>query len=206
MTPSYPPRIVVFDLGEVLATPPDFSARLAAALSRSPEAVRAAYWAYRDAYDLGGSAQAFWSNVLADLGLPPAQSTISELTRLDTGAWTTIRPDAASLLSSLSVQGVRMGILSNATLEMAQAARRTPWAPHIADWFFSAELRLAKPDPAIYLHVAGTLGLPPESILFIDDRAANVEAANQVGWNAHLWISGVDTRSLLSGMDLLPTG
>ena len=59
--PRHEPRIVVFDLGEVLATP----------LDRGPEAVGAAYWSHRDAYDRVGSAQAFWSRVLGDLGLPP---------------------------------------------------------------------------------------------------------------------------------------
>ena len=120
---------------------------------------------------------AFWSDVLAELGVSPAEGAIAELTRIDTEAWTTIRPDAVSLLSSLSAQGVRLGILSNATREMAQAVRRTPWARYITDWFFSAELRLAKPDRAIYHEVTNALGYPPQSIVFVDDRPGNVEAA-----------------------------
>jgi putative hydrolase of the HAD superfamily len=198
------PRVVIFDLGEVLATPPDLYASLAAPLGRHPEAVGAAYWAYRDAYDRGGIVQAFWNDVLAELGIPPAESIVAELTRIDTAAWTTIRPDAMPLLSSLSKTGIRVGILSNATREMAQAARHTPWAQYITDWFFSSELHLAKPDRAIYHHVTNTLGLPPECILFIDDRPVNVEAARDAGWNAHVWISGADTRTLMNDLDLLP--
>ncbi|MER7792835.1 HAD family phosphatase [Streptomyces sp. NPDC097640] len=198
------PRIVIFDLGEVLATPPGLYAALAAAIERRPEAVGAAYWAYRDAYDRGGSAQAFWSDVLAELGVSPAEDAVSELTRIDTEAWTTIRPDAVSLLCSLSTQGVRLGILSNATREMAQAARRTPWAAYVSDWFFSAELRLAKPDQAIYSEVTNVLGYPPQSIVFVDDRPVNVEAAREAGWNAHTWTSGENTRTLMSDLGLLP--
>ncbi len=200
------PHIVIFDLGEVLATPPSLYVSLAAPLDRHPEVVGAAYWAYRDAYDRGGTAQAFWSDVLAELGIPPTGRVIVELTHIDTEAWTTIRPDAMSLLSSLSRKGVRVGILSNATREMAQAARRTPWAPYITDWFFSSELRLAKPDRAIYHHVTNALGLPPEHILFFDDRPVNVDAALDAGWNAHVWISGADTRTRMADLDLLPAG
>ncbi|WP_051857452.1 HAD family hydrolase [Streptomyces cellulosae] len=197
------PRVVVFDLGEVLATPPDLYSSLAACLSQRPDALEAAYWAHRDAYDRGGTAQVFWSAVLADLGLPAVPSTVSELTRIDTEAWTTIRPDSVSLLRTLSERDVRVGILSNATLEMATAARRTTWADHVTDWFFSCELRLAKPEPALYRHVTNELGLPAGTIVFVDDRRVNVEAALEAGWNAHLWTSGADTATLLNRLGLL---
>ncbi|MDH6622261.1 putative hydrolase of the HAD superfamily [Streptomyces sp. LBL] len=197
------PRIVIFDLGEVLATPPGLYRSLAACLSRQPDVVEAAYWAHRDAYDRGGTAHAFWSAVLAELGRPAAPGTVSELTRIDTEAWTTIRPDALSLLKTLSERDVRVGILSNATLEMATAARKTSWAPYITDWFFSSELHLAKPDPALYRHVTTELGLPAGTIVFVDDRRVNVDAALKSGWNACLWTSGDDTAALLTGLGLL---
>jgi putative hydrolase of the HAD superfamily len=197
-----PPGIVIFDLGEVLATPPDLYPSLAACLSHPPEAVEAAYWAHRDAYDRGGMAQVFWSSLLAELGMPAARSTISELTRIDTEAWTTLRPDAVSLLKALSERGVRVGVLSNATREMATAARDTTWAPYVTDWFFSSELRLAKPDPPLYRHVTKELGLPAGTIVFIDDRQVNVSAALEAGWNAYLWTSGAETATLLKGLGL----
>ncbi|MFI6932899.1 HAD family hydrolase [Streptomyces sp. NPDC050287] len=197
------PRIVIFDLGEVLATPPDLYSSLAACLSRQPDAVEAAYWDHRDAYDRGGTAQAFWGAVLADLGLPAVPGTVSELTRIDTEAWTTIRPDAVSLLEALSERDVRVGILSNATLEMATVARTTTWAKYVTEWFFSSELQLAKPEPALYRHVTDELGLPAGTIVFVDDRRVNVKAALDAGWNAHLWTSGADTATLLKGLGLL---
>lgn len=48
----------------------------------------------------------------------------------------------------------------------------------------SAELRVGKPDPAIFLRSAERLGLPPAEILFIDDKAANAEGARRVGMDA----------------------
>lgn len=50
--------------------------------------------------------------------------------------------------------------------------------------FCSAEFGVGKPDPAVFLHSAARLGLPPSAILFIDDKAANAEAARAVGMDA----------------------
>ncbi len=50
--------------------------------------------------------------------------------------------------------------------------------------YYSHELGLAKPDSAIYTTVQQDIGLPPGSLLFIDDLAENVAAAQACGWQA----------------------
>ena len=50
--------------------------------------------------------------------------------------------------------------------------------------FNSYRLRMAKPDPEIYLHAAEALGLPPAACVFIDDLRRNVEGAREVGMHA----------------------
>ena len=50
--------------------------------------------------------------------------------------------------------------------------------------FCSAEFGVGKPDPAVFLRSAERLGLSPAEILFIDDKAANAEAARRVGMDA----------------------
>ena len=47
--------------------------------------------------------------------------------------------------------------------------------------FYSYELGAAKPDPAYFTHIVERLGVPPEQLLFVDDRADNVAAARSVG-------------------------
>jgi putative hydrolase of the HAD superfamily len=42
-------------------------------------------------------------------------------------------------------------------------------------------LKLAKPEPAIYRHAAQGMGFDPASILFIDDRADNVQGGLEAG-------------------------
>lgn len=51
--------------------------------------------------------------------------------------------------------------------------------------YVSAHLGCIKPDPAIYAAVEADCGLPPEALLFTDDKAENIEAAARRGWQTH---------------------
>jgi 2-haloacid dehalogenase len=53
----------------------------------------------------------------------------------------------------------------------------------------SGQVRLMKPDLAIYRLHADTFGLDPAAILFFDDSARNIEGARAAGWNAELFTS-----------------
>ena len=55
--------------------------------------------------------------------------------------------------------------------------------------FYSYDLGLRKPDPSIYQTVDRLVGIKdPSRVFFLDDNAANVEAALQHGWKARLFI------------------
>ncbi|HUE07086.1 MAG TPA: HAD-IA family hydrolase, partial [Acidimicrobiales bacterium] len=56
--------------------------------------------------------------------------------------------------------------------------------------FLSFELGLVKPDPAIFEAVAAGLPASPDSVLFLDDNAVNVEAASAYGFAAR-YVRGV---------------
>lgn len=55
--------------------------------------------------------------------------------------------------------------------------------------FLSCDLGEQKPSAAAFQAVAGRLGVAPHAILFIDDMAANVDAARAQGWDAALYTS-----------------
>lgn len=57
---------------------------------------------------------------------------------------------------------------------------------HFRKLYLSHELGLRKPEPAIYRRVAADLRLSPHEILFFDDLAENVAAAEAVGMKAVL--------------------
>lgn len=200
---SLTPSAVVFDLGEVLATPRDLFLQLAGAVGASESALEKAYWAFRDDHDRGGSADAFWTSVLTEIGITPDPGLVSRLTALDSRAWVRIRPDAMEVFDLLAASSVTVSILSNAPVELATEARWQEWAKYVDGWYFSGELRVAKPDAQIYDLVTDSLSVAPSRILFFDDRQVNVDAALRAGWNARLWTSGSETKGVLSSLDLI---
>ena len=70
------------------------------------------------------------------------------------------------------------------------------------DIVVSAEVGMAKPDPAIFRLAADRLGLPPASCVFVDDWDKNVEAARAVGMQAvlHRVDQGHDLRAQLAAL------
>ncbi len=76
----------------------------------------------------------------------------------------------------------KIGILSNAWSD-ARLSHNTKF--RMDTWVdlavYSAEVKLIKPDPKIYRLILGQLGENAESCIFVDDSAANVEAAQKLG-------------------------
>jgi putative hydrolase of the HAD superfamily len=200
--------VVVFDLGEVLATPRELFAELAKQAGSDVQRFSAAYWAHRDLFDRGAGADLYWRAVLEDAGVTPDADLALRLDELDATSWTTLRPDARCTLEDLNASGVRIAILSNAPLGMASKARAGNWAHLVDDWFFSSELSMAnelsmaKPDPRIYEAVTAKLGIQPSAVIFFDDRQVNVEAARAAGWRAELWTSAETVQKTLRDLGL----
>lgn len=64
---------------------------------------------------------------------------------------------------------------------------------------YAAELGHAKPAPEFYAAIEARTGYAPADIFFIDDKAANVEAARARGWRAAVW-TGRDRLADLIGL------
>jgi len=59
------------------------------------------------------------------------------------------------------------------------------------DIVVSGHEKCAKPDARIYEIAEQRFSLPPEQLLFIDDKAENIAAATARGWHGHVF-AGVD--------------
>lgn len=66
-----------------------------------------------------------------------------------------------------------------------------PLATSFKKAYCSYEMKMLKPGREIYEKVMEETGLKPEEILFIDDAAANIRTADELGWNTVLY--DVDT-------------
>lgn len=67
----------------------------------------------------------------------------------------------------------------------------------------SADIGVAKPDPAAYRAAAAAIGLEPEACAFVDDTPANVEGARAAGMEAELFIGAEELRTLLRRLQLV---
>jgi len=67
----------------------------------------------------------------------------------------------------------------------------------------SGEVKLLKPDPAIYWLALDRFRLRPADALFIDDRQINVDAALAVGMKAHLFVDAADLGERLRAEGLI---
>lgn len=63
---------------------------------------------------------------------------------------------------------------------------------------------LIKPDPAIYLLLLERYRLRAQQVLFVDDRAENVEAARALGCAGHVFTTAPALRTELERTGLLP--
>ncbi|NDP39013.1 MAG: HAD-IA family hydrolase [Rhodoferax sp.] len=76
-------------------------------------------------------------------------------------------------------------------------------------WFdggvFSSDVQLVKPDAEIYALLESRYALAPERTLFIDDNAANVQAAQARGWQGIEFASAQQLQAQLArhGIELL---
>jgi len=94
-------------------------------------------------------------------------------------------PGMAALVEGLS-QHYRLVLLSNVDRDYWRVVRNLqPELGHFESLLVSCDLGMAKPDPAIYRHACDLTDTEPARCLFIDDTAANVEAARRVGLHGH---------------------
>ena len=183
-----PLRAVVFDFGMVLSGQPnmDAHATMVRITGLPVERFETFYWADRLAYDQGTlSGLNFWQNFVRDAGLDQGEAIVEELHRLDALYWTTQNPDMLAWQQQLKKRGLLTGILSNmGDSVLASLEEHFDWMPRFDVLVWSYQLGMIKPDPAIYHYLLGKLGTRPEETLFIDDRRANVEAAQALGIRA----------------------
>lgn len=178
-------RAVIFDYGRVLTGPPDpvAYAQLERISGLSADRLDRFYWKDRQAYDEGKlTGVEFWRRLVGEAGLRLRESAIAELNEWDARMWT--RGDAAMLDWQLKIKqrGLLTAIVSNMGDSVHEhMERELDWLGRFDVLVWSYQLRVAKPDPAIYRYALERLGTRPEETLFLDDKKENVDTAAALG-------------------------
>ncbi len=100
----------------------------------------------------------------------------------------------------------KLSILSNADRSLRHRLEAELGIHHLFDDVVcSAEVGLAKPEPAVFQLAAERLGVRPAECVFVDDHEPNVSAAQEVGMQAVLFRAdkGDDLRAQLRALGVI---
>jgi 2-haloacid dehalogenase len=114
-------------------------------------------------------------------------------------------PGVHDIVEALDVRGVPLFAITNFSADFWPPfhERERTFFGRFRDIVVSGEVKLLKPDPAIYYLALDQFGLRPREALFVDDRLINVEAAQAIGMHAHLFTTAEDLRARLEAEGLL---
>jgi 2-haloacid dehalogenase len=113
-------------------------------------------------------------------------------------------PGTADLLWELKRRGTPVYCITNFSVDKLNRARERFEELNAFDGIvISGEVRMLKPDPAIYRRLLDQHDLRAEETLFIDDVEHNVEGARTVGMHAVRFTDAETLRNDLTGYGLL---
>jgi putative hydrolase of the HAD superfamily len=190
----------------VLSGPPDPAAHaeLVRITGLPTEKLDPLYWADRHAFDEGKlTGEDAWRDIVRKAGLTLPPSAIAELVHWDAQMWLTPNQPMLAWQGALKARGFLTAILSNIGDTVQQAMERElKWLSRFDVLVWSYQLRMAKPDPAIFRYALDKLGTRPEETLFIDDRKENIEAAAALRIRAMLFTNVAQLRADLVSQSL----
>jgi 2-haloacid dehalogenase len=108
------------------------------------------------------------------------------------------------IVDELRTAGIRLVALTNWSHETFPAARpRMTFLDHFDGVLVSGEVKLIKPDPAIFELLMSRHDIDPAAAVFIDDSPANVATAASLGFDAIHFVSAAQLRAELTARGVL---
>lgn len=182
------PKAVVFDLGKVLL---DFDYRIAAR-TLAPKS-RFDAEEFKRVVDQSPllhryeSAEIGTAEFFAEVGrLTGYHGTLPEFRAAFGDIFSEI-PAMIALQRELRERGVPTFIFSNTNeIAVGHIRERFPFFAHFTGYVYSHEVGCMKPAPRIYQAIEAITGLTGADLLYLDDRAENIEAGAGRGWQTIL--------------------
>lgn len=205
---SAPWDAIIFDYGRVLSCSPSREEllELAEIAGVSESSFFELYSNTRDHYDRGhADYRQHWQRFaeVAEVEIPP--EAVERIAAVEAEIWTRINPGALDLAREVKSGGLKTAILSNMPFDLLAILRRKfDWLDEFDVLTWSCELGVIKPDEEIYRACLGALGCEPARSLFFDDRPRNVEGAQKVGMDAHVFESAEQARAIVERGLALP--
>jgi putative hydrolase of the HAD superfamily len=108
------------------------------------------------------------------------------------------------ILRELKSKGYNIYLLSNFHKSAFEKVyHRYPFLSLADGKIVSYKINMIKPDDEIYEYLLNTFSLKPEECLFIDDTAANTEAAHKLGFNTIQFQNPIQLKNDLINLNIL---
>jgi putative hydrolase of the HAD superfamily len=195
-------KAVVFDYGKVLSLPPDQSAveAMSKLLELEPEKFQDIYAKHRGPYDGGKiDADTYWRIFAKEAEREITSELINQIVAIDFASW--IEPNQTTIkwVPELRASGIKAALLSNMPPDHRQYIEdNCHWLPKFDFYTYSGDVGYIKPEPEIYQHCLGGLGIEPVNAVFLDDKPENVEGATQSGMHGILFSSASQAKDDLA--------
>ncbi len=206
MSAGSTPHAVIFDVGNVLYgwDPDSFLVRqIADDEARMRFVDDVGLWQWHDTLDAGRP----YAEAAAELSekFPEYAHLIAAWSDRFGETITGPVPGVHAVVEALDDRGVPLYAVTNFSADFWPPfhQRERDFFRRFRDIVVSGEVKLLKPDPAIYYLALDRFGLRPRDALFIDDRLINVEAAEAIGMRGHLFTTADDLRDRLEAEGLL---
>ena len=206
MVDSGTPRAVIFDVGNVLYgwDPDAFLVRQIADDEARLQFIRDTnLWEWHEALD-GGRPFDEAARELSEIYPAYAELISAWGERFGETISGAIEPVHA-IVDELDRAGVPLFAITNFSADFWKpfVEKERAFFSRFRDIVVSGEVKLLKPDAAIYWLALERFGLKPQDALFIDDRRINVYSAELIGMRAHLFTDAQDLRTRLRAEGLL---
>lgn len=122
----------------------------------------------------------FWQSFAKSKGKTLPDDWMKQLNEVRLHAQVEI-PGMVQLVKSLKAKGYQTALLSNVRKSRAEIKRKLGLYDLFHPTLFSYEVGVRKPDPKSYQLLLEKLNLPPEAVIFIDNKPENIAAAKAVG-------------------------
>lgn len=110
---------------------------------------------------------------------------------------------AKDWINELKSRGYQVLFLSNWSSHLRElAAKQLDFLPLLDGGVFSYEVKLIKPDQAIYQCIVDKYNLDPSECVFLDDSERNIIGAREFGLNA-VWVENKNHDVAVKGLEAL---
>lgn len=188
-------KAIGFDYGGVIGGDPSightFTAQSAALLGITVDEWRQAYFSLNHLLNTNKdiSREVFWQRFVSQFGQPDKLEETLALDSAMSDRYLIVNQAIIALIDQLRESGYKVGLLSNATGEVAQKIKALNLEPHFDQFIFSIEISLQKPDKAAFAYLAKALGADLSELAFVDDAAMSLSTAADVGYTPILFKS-----------------